>query len=211
MASPGSRLTRFPLSAAIDLHETHLAPQSSLQVPVGHIPVPGGVKLCSPGTFWVANYLIINNSSCQVNFTKPNSSTIRYTHSQWLPEDATEALVGKVAVKNPVVNPTLTRQQYRFPSLRHATVPQKYLWAGSPCRRPVRRTLCHAGLALEHLWAGSPAKDLSKNRQLTRTGGVSGEALPVDVLDDQTGKSHPENGGDVSQGTVDLSLFRNLV
>ena len=41
--------------------------------------------------------------------------------------------------------------------------------------------------------------------------GVSGEALPVDVLDDQTGKSHPENGGDVSQGTVDLSLFRNLV
>ena len=41
--------------------------------------------------------------------------------------------------------------------------------------------------------------------------GISGEALPVDVLDDQTGKSHPENGGDVSQGTVDLSLFRNLV
>ena len=158
MASPGSRLTRFPLSAAIDLHETHLAPQSSLQVPVGHIPVPGGVKLCSPGTFWVANYLIINNSSCQVNFTKPNSSTIRYTHSQWLPEDATEALVGKVAVKNPVVNPTLSRQQYRFPSLRHATVPQKYLWAGSPCRRPVRRTLCHAGLALEYLWAGSPCQ-----------------------------------------------------
>ena len=57
----------------------------------------------------------------------------------------------------------------------------------------------------------SPAEDLSKSRQLTRTGGVSGEALPVDVLDDQTGKSHPENGGDVSQGTVDLSLFRNLV
>ena len=57
----------------------------------------------------------------------------------------------------------------------------------------------------------SPAEDLPKSRQLTRTGGVSGEALPVDVLDDQTGKSHPENGGDVSQGTVDLSLFRNLV
>ena len=51
------------------------------------------------------------------------------------------------------------------------------------------------------------AEDLPKSRQLTRTGGVSGEALPVDVLDDQTGKSHPENGGDVSQGTVDLSLF----
>ena len=138
MAGPGSRLTRLLLSAAIDLHEIHLAPQPSLQVPVGHIPVPGGIKLCSPGTFLVANYLIINNGSFQVNFTKPNRATIRYTNSQWLREDATEAPVGKVAVKNPVVNPTLTRQQYRFPSLRHATLPQKYLWAGWPCRRPVR-------------------------------------------------------------------------
>ena len=71
----------LPLSAAIDLHEIHLARQSSLQVPVGHIPVPGGIKLCSPGTFLVANYLIINNGSCQVNFTKPNRATIRYTNS----------------------------------------------------------------------------------------------------------------------------------
>ena len=158
MAGPGSRLTRFPLSAAIDLHEIHLARQSSLQVPVGHIPVPGGIKLCSPGTFWVANYLIINNSSCQVNFMKPNRATIRYTNSQWLREDPTEAPVGKVAVKNPVVNPTLTRQQYRFPSLRHATVPQKYLWAGWPCRRPVRSPPRHAGMALEYLWAGWPCR-----------------------------------------------------
>ena len=88
----------LPLSAAIDLREIHLARQSSLQVPVGHIPVPGGIKLCSPGTFWVANYLIINNGSCQVNFTKPNTATIRYTNSQWLREDATEASVGRVAV-----------------------------------------------------------------------------------------------------------------
>ena len=85
-------------SAAIDLREIHLAPQSSLQVPVGHIPVPGGIKLCSPGTFLVANYLIINNSSCQVNFMKPNRAAIRYTNSQWLPEDVTEAPVGKGAV-----------------------------------------------------------------------------------------------------------------
>ena len=88
----------LPLSAAIDLHEIHLARQSSLQVPVWHIPVPGGIKLCSPGTFLVANYLIINNSSCQVNFTKLNSATIRYTNSQWLLKDTTEVLVGRVAV-----------------------------------------------------------------------------------------------------------------
>ena len=88
----------LPGAAAIDLHEIHLARQSSLQVPVGHIPVPGGIKLCSPGTFLVANYLIINNGSYQVNFTKPNTATIRYTNSQWLREDATEASVGRVDV-----------------------------------------------------------------------------------------------------------------
>ena len=42
--------------------------------------------------------MIINNSSCQVNFTKPNRATIRYTNSQWPRGDATEAPVGRVAV-----------------------------------------------------------------------------------------------------------------
>ena len=60
--------------------------------------MPGGIKLCSPGTFLVANYLIINNGPSQVNFTKPKRATIRYTNSQWLPEDATEASVGGVPV-----------------------------------------------------------------------------------------------------------------
>ena len=87
-----------PGADAIDLHEIHLARQSSLQVPVGHIPVPGGIKLCSPGTFWVANYLIINNSSYQVNFTKPNRATIRYTNSKWPRGDGSEVLVGRVTV-----------------------------------------------------------------------------------------------------------------
>ena len=106
----------LPLSAAIALHEIHLARQSSLQVPVGHIPVPGGIKLCSPGTFLVANYLIINNGSCQVNFTKPNSATIRCINSQWLREDATEVPVGGVAV---------TKGRW-IPS-RHAGMPLRYL------------------------------------------------------------------------------------
>ena len=60
--------------------------------------MPGGIKLCSPATFLVANYLIINKGSCQVNFTKPNSATNRSTNSQWLCVDATEVLVGMVAV-----------------------------------------------------------------------------------------------------------------
>ena len=70
ISSRGQMQDVLPGDDVIELREIHLARQSSLQVPVGHIPVPGGIKLCSPGTFWVANYLIINNSSCQVNFTK---------------------------------------------------------------------------------------------------------------------------------------------
>ena len=54
--------------------------------------------MCSPGTFLVANYLIINNGSCQVNFTKPNMATIRYTNSQWPRGDGSEVPVGRVAV-----------------------------------------------------------------------------------------------------------------
>ena len=82
--------------------------------------MPGGIKLCSPGTFLAANYLIINNGSFQVNFTKPNRATIRNTNSQWLREDPTEAPVGKVAVKNQVVNPTLipSTVPISFPSPR---------------------------------------------------------------------------------------------
>ena len=100
----------LPLFAAIDLHEIHLARQSSLQVPVGHITVPGGIKLCSPGTFLVANYLIINNGSCQVNFTKPNRATIRYINSQWPREDATETSVGRVDVPKIVQKPPSPRE-----------------------------------------------------------------------------------------------------
>ena len=99
----------LPLSAAIDLREIHLARQPSLQVHVGHIVVPGGIKLCSPGTFGVVNYLIINNGSSQVNFTKPNMATILYTNSQWLRENATEVPVGRVAVPKTVQKPSSPR------------------------------------------------------------------------------------------------------
>ena len=112
-----------PGADVIALHEIHLARQSSLQVPVGHIPVPGGIKLCSPGTFWVANYLIINNGSFQVNFTKPKRATIRYTNAQWLREDATEASVGRG---------------------RRAKVPIEALFATRPCLRTICSRGCRA-------------------------------------------------------------------
>ena len=51
ISSQGQMQDVRPDADVIDLREIHLARQSSLQVPVGHIPVPGGIKLCSPGTF----------------------------------------------------------------------------------------------------------------------------------------------------------------
>ena len=124
----------LPLSAIIDLHEIHLAPQSSLQVPVGHIPVPGGIKLCSPGTFLVANYLIINNGSCQVNFTKPNMVTIRYTNSQRLREDANEVSVGRVAVPKTGQKPPLPRRDASGVPVGRVDVPKIVQKPPSPRR-----------------------------------------------------------------------------
>ena len=49
----------------------------------------------------MANYLIINNGSFQVNFTKPKRATIRCTNSQWHREDPIEASVGLLSVPKP--------------------------------------------------------------------------------------------------------------
>ena len=86
--------------------------------------MPGGIKLCSPGTFWVANYLIINHGSYQVNFTKPNSATIRYTDSQWPRGDATEASVGRVAVPKPGLKSALPREDATEASVGRVAVPK---------------------------------------------------------------------------------------
>ena len=37
-------------------------------------------------------------------------------------------------------------------------MPLRYLWGGSPCRRPARKPLRHAEMALEYLWAGFPCR-----------------------------------------------------
>ena len=86
--------------------------------------MPGGIKLCSPGTFLVTNYLIINNGSCQVNFTKPNRAAIRFTNSQWLREDATEASVGKVAVPKTGQKNALPREDATEASVGKVTAPK---------------------------------------------------------------------------------------
>ena len=90
--------------------------------------------MCSPGTFLVANYLIINNGPSPVNFTKPKRATIRYTNSQWLPEDATEAPVGKVAVPKTGKKNALPREDATETSADRIAVPKSGLSIG---KRPV--------------------------------------------------------------------------
>ena len=82
--------------------------------------------------FFVANYLIINNGSCQVNFTKPNSATIRYTNSERLREDATEVAVGMVAVPKTVQKPPSPRRDATEASVGMVAVPKTVQKPPSP-------------------------------------------------------------------------------
>ena len=138
--------------------------------------MPGGIKLCSPGTLLVANYLIINNGSFQVNFMKPQRATIRYTNSQWLRDDATEAPVGSVAVSK-------TGQKTLFAT-------RGWLW--STCgqgRRVEDRSRSGLSPVLERLL------DCSARRDVT---GVPVGMVPVP----KTGQKTPSPRGDATEGLV---------
>ena len=68
--------------------------------------------------------MIINNGSCQVNFTKPNRAAIRYTNSQWLRKDATETSVGRVAVPKTGKKNASPREDATEASVEGVTVPK---------------------------------------------------------------------------------------
>ena len=59
-----------------------------------------------------------------MNFTKPKRATIRYTNSQWLREDATEAPVGKVAVPKTGKKNALPREDATEASVGRVAVPK---------------------------------------------------------------------------------------
>ena len=63
--------THSPLSPSMTFREIHLEPGSPFYAGTRHISDPGGINLCSPAPFSLANYLIINNGRFQVIFTKP--------------------------------------------------------------------------------------------------------------------------------------------
>ncbi|MDD7136030.1 MAG: hypothetical protein PUH82_06730 [Bacteroidales bacterium] len=59
-----------------------------------------------------------------MNFTKPNRAAIRFTNSQWLREDATEASVGKVAVPKTGQKNALPREDATEASVGKVTAPK---------------------------------------------------------------------------------------
>ena len=63
--------THSPQSPSMTFREIHLEPGSPFYAGTRHISGPGGINLCSPAPFSLANYLIINNGRFQVIFTKP--------------------------------------------------------------------------------------------------------------------------------------------
>ena len=66
--------THSPLSPSMTFREIHLEPGSPFYAGTRHISGPGGINLCSPAPFSLANYLIINNGRFQVIFTKPQKN-----------------------------------------------------------------------------------------------------------------------------------------
>ena len=59
-----------------------------------------------------------------MNFTKPNRAAIRYTNSQWLREDATEASVGGVPVPKIGQKNALPREDGTEPLVGRVPVPR---------------------------------------------------------------------------------------
>ena len=56
------------------------------------------------------------------------------------------------------LTPFIDRLGIGLVSLRHAGMPLRHLWAMSPSRRTIRRTLCHAGMPLRYLRVGWPCR-----------------------------------------------------
>ncbi|MDY5566801.1 MAG: hypothetical protein SPF58_05940 [Candidatus Cryptobacteroides sp.] len=59
-----------------------------------------------------------------MNFTKPNSATIRNTNSQWLREDATEVPVGREAVPKTGLKSALPREDATEVPVGRVAVPK---------------------------------------------------------------------------------------
>ena len=69
-----------------------------------------------------------------MNFTKPNSATIRNTNSQWLREAATEAPVGRVAVSKTGKKIALPREDATESPVGRVAVPKTGQKTPSPRR-----------------------------------------------------------------------------
>ena len=123
-----------------------------------------------------------------MNFTKTNTATIRYTNSQWLREDATEASVGRGRRANvPIEALFATRPCLRTICSRGCRAKPGRKLDHKPCNgndslsfgtRPCPKSasvegrraedrpevsLCHARMPLRYLWGGSPCQSAGRS------------------------------------------------
>ena len=93
----------------------------------------------------------------------------------------------------------------------HAGMPLRYLWVGSPCRRPARRPLRHAEMALEYLWAGSPRRrpgpELDPHLNIHEKGSNHGQTADPNLNIHEIGSIHGQTPIRTSQSKPQFDDF----
>ena len=94
---------------------------------------------------------------------------------------------------------------------RHAKMPLRYLWVGSPCRRPARRPFRHAEMSLEYLWAGSPRRrpgpELDPNLNVHEKGSNHGQTPDPNLSVHEKGSNHGQTRFESPNPSLNSTIF----
>ena len=90
-------------------------------------------------------------------------------------------------------------------------MPLRYLWVGSPCRRPARRPLRHAEMSLEYLWARFPCRrpgpELDPILSVHEKGSNHGQKLDPNLNIHEIGSIHGQTPIRTSQSKPQFDDF----
>ena len=94
---------------------------------------------------------------------------------------------------------------------RHAGMPLRYLWVGSPCRRPARRPLRHAEMSLEYLWARFPCRrpgpELDPILSVHEKGSNHGQKLDPNLNIHEIGSIHGQTRFESLNPSLNSTIF----
>ena len=96
-------------------------------------------------------------------------------------------------------------------TLRHDWMPLEHLCAYSPCRRPVISPLCHARVLLRYLWARSPCQredlELNQNLNVHEKGSNHGQTADPNLNIHEIGSIHGQTPIRTSQSKPQFDDF----